>query len=89
MQDSLQGISTRYMRAYLVTDFAEILSLARSTSVAASRHLMPYLIVFALIAAADYACVRYSGTAYKHQTVSAPICWHCDLDSNAKWGGIF
>lgn len=51
--------------------------------------VLPYLIVFALIALTDYACVRYSLTAYKHQTVSAPICWHCDLDSNAKWGGIF
>lgn len=52
--------------------------------------VLPYLIVFALIAAADYACVRYSLTAYKSIALpSGPVCWHCDLESNAKWGGIF
>lgn len=50
---------------------------------------LPYLIVFALLGAAEYGFVCYSLTAYRHAQVSAPICWHCDLDVNAKWGGIF
>lgn len=65
--------------------------------------ILPYLIVFALIAAADYACVRYSVTAYKHIALPAPAMAcpdaaqnpnhlpapRCWDDFDAKWGGIF
>ena len=51
--------------------------------------LLPYLIILALITASAYAYLCYSLTAYKYATPSAPICWHCDVDANAKWGGIF
>lgn len=54
------------------------------------KFIMPYLIVFALLACSDYLFVRYAVTAYKGiNPATVSVCWHCDLDANAKWGGIF
>lgn len=67
------------------------------------KAVLPYLIVFALLGAAEHGVLRYSMTAYKRIVLPAPaiVCPdaaqnpnhlpapHCWDDFNAKWGGIF